>query len=147
MKLSELAADLELEEEGVWVPVQGEFEVKLCAASSKRAQKAYRKYLRPHERKIAAGAMKDEEIVPIVAKYIAHGLLLDWKGVEGDDEKPLPFSVDVAEQTLKLPEMKYLRKQLQDLAAAQETFRRVEIEKDADDLKGGSAGSSIQIAS
>lgn len=144
MKLSEIGADLELEEQGAWCPIRGDFEVKVCSASSKRARKAYRKYVQPVERRIAVGSIKEDEAVPYVVKYIVHGLLLDWRGAEDDDGKPVPYSAEVAEQTLRLPKMKHVRRDIQTFATEQENFRRLEMEDDAEALKGASAGSSKQ---
>jgi hypothetical protein len=135
MRFSELAADLSLEEAGVWVPYNGDVEFRVASASSKRAVNAYRKFMRPVERRIATGSLRDEEATTIIAKFIVHGLLIDWKGVDDDKGKPLPFSVAAAEQALALPEMKYVRKFIQDAAGEQDVFKATAIAEDVAALK------------
>src|SRR5688572_29943461 len=118
MKFGEMRSDRTLEEGGTWaaLPGFGTFEVKISRATSKRARDAYRKYVLPHERKIATGAMSDEDASPMMALYVAHGLLHDWRGGEDDDGNPVPFSVETAIALLSIPEMKDLRGAIQEAA-------------------------------
>lgn len=122
MKVSQLANNLDLEELGVWVPIRGDFHVKISRASSKRSRAAWRRYMRPHERKIATGAMSDEEAAKHLALYIVHGLMHDWRGAQNDDGTNLPFSADVAVQLLSRADMKDIRGDIQEAAGERDLF-------------------------
>jgi hypothetical protein len=135
MRLSEMAADLDMEEAGVWVPYKDEVEFLIAAASSKRAVKAYRKFMRPAERRIATGNIKEEAATLIVAQFIAHGLLLDWRGVDDDDGNPLAYTSALGLEVLQQPEMKYIRRFIQDAAAEQDVFKAAAVEGDVAALK------------
>jgi hypothetical protein len=149
MRLSELAADLDMEEAGVWVPYRDEVEFKIAAASSKRAMSAYRKHLRPVERRIAAGNIKEDEAAVYVARFIARGLLLDWRGVDDDDGNPLAYTPALGEQVLTQPDMKYVRRFIQESAAEQDVFKTAAAEgdvaalKSVEDLGHGGAGAAV----
>lgn len=145
MKFKDMAANIELEESGVWVPIQGDFQVKISRANSKRARDAFRKYLRPIQRKMEAGAITDEEGAPILARYIVHGLMHDWRGAEDDSGNPVPFSAELAIQQLSLPEMKDVRSAIQEAAGDRDVFKS--IEEDVSALKNVSSGDSKPASS
>lgn len=47
----------------------------------------------------------DSEFAPEVARLAAEHLLLGWKGLDGDDEKPLDYTPELAMQQMCDPEM------------------------------------------
>jgi hypothetical protein len=91
--------DRKAEEAGVWVDIGDGARVKIARDTSTRYRERLREVLRPYRGSIAAGAMSDEQSHRLLAKAAAGTMLMDWEGIEMDG-KPVPFSVDAAEQIM-----------------------------------------------
>lgn len=79
--------------EGSWVPIMGG-QFKVARAGNPTYEKAleesgYRKKDEPEEKQRA------------LYTAIAHGVLKDWRDVEDDEGKPIPYSVDNVVEVLK----------------------------------------------
>jgi hypothetical protein len=92
------------EEAGVWVDMGQGARVKVARDTSQSYRRRLQEVIRPYRGAITAGAMEDRAAHVLFAKAAAGTLLLDWEGIEVDG-KPLPFSVEAAEQVMaELPD-------------------------------------------
>jgi hypothetical protein len=102
MRLSDFKTDLKAEEEGVWVPYGGGFEVKLGRIGNRRFKEFMMKKGKPHMRKLSSGSMDLDIADTLMRDAIAETILLDWKGLLDDDGKPIPFSKEEAKKALAI---------------------------------------------
>lgn len=92
-------SDKDLERQGVWLNFGEnsdgqEIRVKVArvGGSNHRYAKAMERATRPHRRAIAAGTLSDAQSRRIFYEVYADTILLDWEGVQGPDDKPLPYN-------------------------------------------------------
>jgi hypothetical protein len=110
-KVEQLMIDKGKMDSGVWkdfIPFTG-VKVQLLIASS--ANQAYidavGKIIRDNLKEVrddVAGIKQHELLKPAIAKHI----LLGWKGIDGPDGKPLPYSANAALKLLNTPELFHL---------------------------------------
>ncbi len=133
-----------LEKDGVWVELSEIFtgiEVKVARLNNKKAQnmykdrmKPYRKYEKQH---VNMPPHIKEEIESVVHRVYAETILLDWKNIE-EDGKVVPYSIEKATEFLKNSDF---FDQINFLCTEAETFRTLELEDNAKNLKKASSGS------
>ena len=97
-KFSKLVTDGDLEIEGVWLPFEEGFDVKLARLGNTKYNEMVRRILKPYTRKI-----RDEELDDSIAemaekKAMARYVLVDWRGLEDDDGEPIEYSKETALQ-------------------------------------------------
>lgn len=131
-------ADPELAEDGAWVfgAYDGKIDIKVRRAKSQYAIDTRRRLYKPYEnfRKIP-DARQDE----LNKRWVAEGLLIDWRKAEKAQDAPPAFSVEAALQAFEddpdfLDEVVFF-------ATKAETFRKERIEDDAKNSETPSAGS------
>ena len=107
MRLSEMAVDVKLQEEGEWFdhPI---FEgVRVCVRSvhSEAYKRRNRQLLnRLPPRSVRKRGDSVEAFEEIQLRLLAEAALVGWTGVDGEDEEPLEFSPEKAAEILKKPE-------------------------------------------
>lgn len=74
-------------EEGIWVPLgDGSIEVKIRRLNSKFSQGVKRDLERPYKNILRHGELPEKTAEELSIKHIAKAVLIDWKGVEDDDD-------------------------------------------------------------
>jgi hypothetical protein len=87
------------EADGVWVDLGDGARIKVARETSVRYRERLRDVLRPHRGAMNVGAINDEQSHKLLAKAAAGTMLLDWEGITSDG-KPVPFTVEAAEQLM-----------------------------------------------
>jgi len=102
MKLRKMfRSNRQREQEGVVVEMDGDGAwVRVARDNNERFQKEARKIFKPHRAAIQQGTIDGEMLRRLTCKAVAAGILLDWGGMTDDDDKPLPYSKEAAEQEL-----------------------------------------------
>jgi hypothetical protein len=86
----------ELENDGVWVTLGDDIQVKIRRANSKKSKDVRKRLEKPYLSMIRRDTLPDNVQEQIVAKHVAEGILIDWKGMTDDEDKELPFSLEAA---------------------------------------------------
>ena len=137
---SRFATDSKLENDGVWVDMGADLQVKVARFGNPVHEKVMEKLRRPYRNILRSGGQLPEDVqTKLTVQGMAEAILLDWKGVTDASGKDLPHSIDNAVQVLS--DLKDFRNEIAFLAMERETFRAQAIEKAAKNSKRGSAGS------
>lgn len=113
MKISSVKVDVVKVEEGVWVENIPELEgVKLRVRGA-----GNRDWKRMMQRLVASvprqkrrnGNIDPDEMERILGTVMLETGLLDWSGIEGDDDKPIPYSKEKAKEYLLDPQWQVIR--------------------------------------
>ncbi len=128
--IASLRTDRELEEKGQWVEIGDGAEVLVARAGSRRHTEAARKLRKPFQRQIDSGTLSADTEESLAIKETAL-LLLDFRGIHEDGEE-VEYSRDAA---LRLLAVRDFRDLIVELATTAETFRRQEVEANAEVLK------------
>jgi hypothetical protein len=130
-------ADPQLSEEGVWVTgaYNGQLDIKVRRTKSKAASDTRRRLFKPYEnmRKVPEG--KQDELNK---RWVAEGLLIDWRAAEGAEGKPPSCTTENALAAFE--EDPDLLDEVVFFAAEAETFRAERIEEDSKNSDKPSAG-------
>jgi hypothetical protein len=101
------ASDEDAELNGKWVSI-GPFQVKLARAhfrANPKYAKANAERWKPHLRDAELKTLDAKTEQRIAAEVLADAVVLDWKGVDGDDGHPLPCTKEnVVAKLTALPE-------------------------------------------
>ena len=100
MDVNEFRTDQSLEEEGVWVSLDGNgTEIKVARMNNRAYKKYFQQITKPYKRLIRNGTLSEDLAEKLLVDAISHKILLDWKGFTKDGKK-YPFSVDHAREFL-----------------------------------------------
>ena len=86
-------------DEGVWKEYSGA-ELKIARAGSVEFMRAKEKLERPYRKKIEKGALSIDVSRELNLKALAQTILVDWKGVEDEDGKAVPYSEEIGIQAM-----------------------------------------------
>lgn len=92
---------------GVWVELPEFPGVSVCIkpADDIEYRRASTNGYQPHQKTLRTGRLLDPAAVDrIVARAAAKALITDWKGIDGEDGNPLPFSREQAAALAEDPE-------------------------------------------
>ena len=117
------------EEEGTWVDVTDEISIKVRRFSS-RASKESMKRFEKEFANVGKKKLKQEEVEDLVTRTMADAIIVDWKGVTGDDDKELECSYENKLAILTDPEMSDFRDFVASQANSRDTFAK-SLEEDA----------------
>jgi hypothetical protein len=107
--------DQKLSVEGKWfnLSMLDGVEVKVAKSGNpnyeKLAQKLYKPYQDQIRRKIT---LSDSVTKRITTELLVNTLLMDWRGMPGEDGMEVPFSKEVARELLDDPELKEIREEI-----------------------------------
>ncbi len=101
MKFSELCTDPEKENEGIWSDLGAGFEVLVARTGNKNYKRLVAKLSKPHVQAFKARTIEGEVLEEITMEAIAKTVLLDWKNLQGDDGKDIPYSPEKAVELFK----------------------------------------------
>ena len=127
MDISKFQTNKSLEEEGVWVDVDGNgTKIKVARINNPRYKKYFQKITKPYKRQIRNGTLAEELAEKLLVDALANTILLDWQGFtkEGAD---FPYSVDNARSFLQ--ESADFRDFVSDAANEMENFRAEGLEE------------------
>lgn len=133
MEISEFYTDTKLEEEGVWVDLFDNVQVKVASLNNPEYEKALIRAANPYSQAIARGKMTTLEVQrKIGPELIAKHILKDWSGFTKKN-KELKFSVEEAKKLLT--DSREFRELVIAAANDTENFRLAEVEEAAETLK------------
>jgi hypothetical protein len=95
--LNAFATDKAAVEDGRWFPIGNGAEFKIRSARSKQVQDARERIYGPYDRTLRGQAKLPKELSDRLSRQLAaEGMLADWKGVFGADDKEIPYTVEAA---------------------------------------------------
>ena len=134
MKLSDLAIDLKIREEGDWVrdlPGYGELELKVRGSGNKDWARMEQKLLAAVPRQRRKNGLEPDDRLRINALLCCECSLLDWRGIDDQDGNPVPYSKELAKKFLTDPQYENLVTACLVAASLVAEQRKEEIEDDA----------------
>ena len=127
MKLSTIAVDTDKAENGIWkeLVVGMGFECLIARHNNSRFRAEI-------ERRVV-DISRDKNREPTAAEYseatlrsLCSKVLLNWRGLEDDDDQPIPYSPEKAYEILSDPEYADLRDAVEEISGSQKEYRRVQ---------------------
>ncbi|APX83978.1 hypothetical protein BV511_04135 [Methylorubrum extorquens] len=113
MKLSSLKVDAAAIEDGEWIgniPEMGDLEVRVRGLNNAKYRRLQTTLIDAVPRaKRQGGRLDPDEQDRITASCLNATVLLDWRGLEGEDGQPVPYSKDLATDLLTKPEFRRFR--------------------------------------
>ena len=113
MKMSELSVDVDRQENGAWVDDIPEMEglrLKVRGSNNADWRRLQARLVDAVPRKKRMGGRLDpDEQDRIMSSCLLNCCLLDWDGLEDSDNKPIPYSKDMAKQLLTEPQYRRFR--------------------------------------
>lgn len=126
------ATDLKAETEGVWFPLAmfNGVKVKVARAGNPNYKKVLRKLYKPYTKTMRKGVDLAPEVEErIQTDLLVDTLLLDWRGMPGENGEEVPFSKDLARELVTDPELKELREEIIGYSEEFEAFQAREDEE------------------
>jgi hypothetical protein len=124
--------DLKTSVEGKWFPMsmlEG-VEVKVAKSGNPNYEKLAQKLYKPYQDQIRRRVSLSEGVTKrITTDLIVRTLLMDWRGMPGEDGEEVPFSKEVARELLDDPELKEIREEILGFA---DNFSAFQMEADED---------------
>ncbi|MEQ8308002.1 MAG: hypothetical protein RIA09_15705 [Hoeflea sp.] len=117
------AVDSKKEEEGVWKEFDGGIKLKLRRLSSKASQDARREAEKPYTSQLRDKEPDPDILEKVFIQQLAHGVIVDWEGIEDDDGKPVEFTPALAVELLSDEALKDFRGEVIGFAISRDTFR------------------------
>lgn len=113
MKISDVRVDPSKIEAGAWIGDVPEFETvrfKVRGLGCSEQQKLQRRLFEgiPRSRR-PKGRISDDDQERILNRCLVEVILLDWDGLQNDDDSPLPYSREMAEKFITDPAYRKLR--------------------------------------
>lgn len=130
MKISAFKTDRTKESEGVWVPIGEGASLLIARMNNERYKRVFVELTKPYRTQVRTGTLSEELAAEILRKCYARAVLLDWKGLQDDDGNDISYSVEEAEEQLKIPDFMSL---VEELSNARELYKR-----EADEQAGNS---------
>lgn len=126
--LERYQTDKNLEEEGVWVDLGGNVQVKVARITSRKSKEVRRKLERPMVRKNRSDDLSIDQLEQLMTEQLAQAVIKDWRGVTDDEGNDLPCTVENCRTILtKFPDFR------EDVATAsleKETFRTAALQEE-----------------
>lgn len=105
-----LATDTDTSEDGSWMKLGKDIEIKVRRYNSKKTRKVNDRLYAPYQRILKAGGKLEEDTQDdINTRLLAEGVIADWKGITDKDGNKVDFSVEAAIKLLNdLPDLKQM---------------------------------------
>ena len=127
--------DLTKVNEGVWFDssmIPG-LSMKIAKVGNTEYEKLLRKLYKPYRKTLQKGKDLDTAITDkIMAEVIAKTIVLDWKGMPGENESEVPFSVEECQSLVLDPELREFKEEILEFA---DDSARFELEMDEETEK------------
>ena len=127
MKFKGFQTDATKEAEGVWIPVVEDLQLLIARMNNPKFEEAVRKLSKPHLRQIRRGTFSSDREKEIVQRALANHVLLGWKNLEDNDDKPIEYSKEKAYELLGQSRDFY--DMVMDYANDAELFKQEEMEE------------------
>ena len=114
------------------------FMLARAGGSNKKFVSRLQARMKPIQRKLDAGTIKEEVLEDIMVRTIAETLILSWDGVTDRDGNEIPFSVENAVTLLR--ELPALREMILEEAQKISNFQAAEREENSGNSETTSAG-------
>lgn len=120
------ALDSKTVEEGQWVKLRDDIEVQVRSIRSEQVRKVRQRAQRKYERLLPSQKWRftPEQEDKIAEEVIVDAVLINWRNIEDENGRPLPYSRELARQLVTDPEMVVFREDIMTAAGLDETFRR-----------------------
>ncbi len=128
------ASDLQKENEGSWVPISAEVEVKVARYGNTEFEKVQDEMYKSKKMILEALKAKGDTVgyaqvtTTIFAEVIAKTVLKDWKGVTDEKGEEIPYTVEVGTAYLSDPQMTKFADTIIDLSQNFENYRVKKVE-------------------
>lgn len=145
-RLNRIATSTERAADGQWVefcPAQGDepaLELKIARVGNPKYNQRLQELVRPHRRKVRMGF--DEDLEEFVKVAVAEHVLVDWRGLEDEDGKAIPYSKEKSTELLTNPSYSDLFDFVMDVGGDAAVYREQAIEEAAGNSKRSSTGTS-----
>lgn len=129
-----LSRDSKKEEEGIWIDIDAGdekwgFKIAKLGKRNKKYLKDLERTVAPHRHALKHGLMDNDAQNNLYMGVFARSILLDWRGVVDEEDKPLKFSVENAIRLFeKLP---YLFDQLEEDSQDVSLFREQQLKDES----------------
>lgn len=123
-RLSDLRCDPKLQDDGRWVDYDDGVRLRLASIHSQAFQAARSRAIEEWADRHPGQSMSDEDARTAMTPVMARHILKDWDGVLGEDDQPLPYTVDRGIAVLGDPAFAPLRRFV-DVQCIQERQYRV----------------------
>ena len=130
-RLNAIATDMEKADGGVWVTYEAGIEVKIARWGNKNHQTYTQQLLRPHLSVIRGKNAEPELLEDIDKQSAAKYILIDWKNIQDDNDKDIPYSPEKAFEIFKKPEYQDFYKFVVNVSMNRENYR-LDAQKDAE---------------
>ena len=146
-RLNRIATSTDLASEGQWVefcPAQGPddeaLELKIARVGNPNYNQRLQELVRPHRRKVRMGF--DEDLEEFVRIAVAECVLVDWRGLQDDDGKAIPYSKEKSVEILTDPVYSDVFDFVMDVGGDAAVFREKSLGAVAGNSSRSSTGSS-----
>jgi hypothetical protein len=95
-KLSVIAVDATKSIDGIFVPYYSDIELKIARLNNPKYEKFLQKLIEPHIREIRANNFDRDKRLDLAKQAAAKYLLVDWKNIEDENGKKIPYSPEKA---------------------------------------------------
>lgn len=145
MKLSAIKVDSRAIERGEWwaIPELGDMQVRVRGLFNKDYRRVMADKREVALRRLPMGSvLPSEEAERILAECLHETVLLDWKGLDDEDGKPIPYDSDLASMMLTDPDFVKFRNAVSRVAGMLSDGMKSELERDEGNSLPASGGSS-----
>ena len=141
MKISKrFATDHALEEDGTWFDIGDGGQLKVARKNNRRFKQKMRELIRGKERQLQLNTLPEEVADDILLEAMSHTILVDWKGIEDEADKPMRYSVARAKESMKAhPDFRELVEALSDDMEAFRVKQTASTEKNSVSASGSSS--------
>lgn len=102
------STDADAEKDGIWLDYGDGERIKIRRAGGKNLayKRAIERLSRDKKFQLQTDSLSDDESRELMIEVYAKSVILDWKGIKGEDGKDMPFNVENAKKLLTdLPDL------------------------------------------
>ena len=104
--IESIKTSIEKENNGVWVDFAEGIQLKIARASNPKYKELLRDFMEPKRKDRREDKLDLEDLATLFIEIRAKTILLDWKNIEDNDGKSIPYSSEKAMEFFKDPELK-----------------------------------------
>lgn len=129
MDLKNFRLDTEKADDGVWVDMGNNAQIKIAWMNNPAYVKLFTQLSKPYARLAKQGQLPEDKAKTIMAEVMSKTILLDWQGLKIDDQV-VPYSQKKAQEILLAPEYAPFFTFVVETAQDEANFRQEEIEQE-----------------
>jgi hypothetical protein len=130
-KLHAIATDMNKAENGIWIPYEAGIELRIARYGNKNHNQYARQLLKPHVEIIRGRNAEPELLNDIDRQAAAKYILMDWKNIQDDDGKDIPFSTEKALELFRDPAYEDFYKFVIQVSMNRENYR-LDLQKESE---------------